>query len=361
MRPALLRPSPAIVFSCGCLLAAGVAGAACSASPAMFTTGTGGAGPAGSQSGAGGGTGGNPNFTTSGTGAGTTSSGGPSTFIAYTHTNKTLFKLDPNQANLGVTKIGDFDCIGGAGQDTSMTDVAVNQAGDVWGVSAKSAYHLVIQGTTVHCEKTIPLGSGSSTFYGLTFAPAGVIDAGETLIAGNTAGELWQIDTTSGTLSQHGTFGTVPADDGHGHTYKYHGKAWELSGDLVFLSNNNMPIGFATVRDCKSPPSSTSCNSTDTLIEIDMAKLKAVGAQDVTLKVRGAIVKKAGCSDTVNTSYGGMYGIAAWNDKVYGFSNKGDIVEIDNTDGSACLLIGGMNHWDGAGVTTSAPVIKPPN
>ena len=139
------------------------------------------------------------------------------------------------------------------------------------------------------------------------------------------------------------------------------GTTWELSGDLVFLSNNNMPVGFATVRDCSKPPSSKNCNSTDTLIEIDMTKLKAVGAQDVTLKVRGQIRKKPGCADTVNTSYGSMYGIAAWNDKVYGFSKKGDIVEIDNNDGSACLLVSGPDLWDGAGVTTSAPIIMPPN
>jgi hypothetical protein len=371
MRPSSLRPSHAILFSSACAVAA------CAASTGTGSfTGSGGTGGAGSssQSGAGGSpsagsTGGSVSFTTSATG--TTSSGGMENFVAYAHINKTLFKLDPNQANLGVTQIGDFDCIGGSGQDSAMTDLAVNQAGDLWGISAKSAYHLVINGTTVHCAKTISLQNVPATFYGLTFAPADVFPPGESLIAGNTNGELWQIDTTSGTLTQHGTFGKVPSSDGHGHSYPSDpattgtkaadstvGTTWQLSGDIVFLSNNGSDVGFATVRDC----SSKGCSKTDTLIEIDVNALKtATAAQSVTKSVRGQVRKKSGCADTA-TGYGSTYGIVAWNDKVYGFTHNGAIVEIDNTDGSACLVVDmPTDFWDGAGLTTSAPIIVPPN
>lgn len=35
---------------------------------------------------------------------------------------------------------------------------------------------------------------------------------------------------------------------------------------------------------------------------------------------------------------GSLFGIEAVYDKVYGFSQMGAVVEINNTDGSACLL-----------------------
>src|SRR5262249_40186164 len=149
---------------------------------------------------------------------------------------------------------------------------------------------------------------------------------------------LHKIDTATGTLQQHGTFGKVPANDGQGNTYANQGKAWELSGDIVFLANNGNPVGFATVRDCPSPPDTSGCNTTHTLIEIDMTKLKTVGSQSVTLKVRGQVVKQAGCGGDP-TVYQQTLGIAAWNDKVYGFSHNGAIIEIDNKDGTACQVV----------------------
>jgi hypothetical protein len=359
--------------------------AACAASGGNhFTTGSGaggpgGAGGAGSTSGetsnSSGSLGGGGSFTTvgSGTTATTSGSGGSTSFIAYAHDNTTLFTLDPAAPTLSVTKVGNFDCIGGSGQDTSMTDVAVDSQGNVWGISSHYVYSLQVQGSKVHCAITIPLNNPKSVkFYALTFAPAGVIDlTKEVLIGGNTAGELWAIDTTNGTLTQHGTLGTVPTHDGQGHNYPVNpgsntgntvGTAWELSGDIVFLANNGNPVGFATVRDCPSPPSSSNCDNTDTLLQIDMNKLKAAGAQSVSLGLRGAVVQKSGCADASNPKgYGSMYGIAAWNDKVYGFSHTGAIVEIDNNTGAACLVLDTANDlWAGAGVTTLAPVTPPP-
>src|SRR5262249_15852728 len=137
----------------------------------------------------------------------------------------------------------------------------------------------------VDCVQIIPLNTASTaTFYGLTFAPAGLLGANEVLVGGNTAGQLWAIDVTNPQmpiLTQHGPFGPVPANDRHGHTYQYTGTEWELSGDIVFLANNGNPLGFATVRNCPSPPSSSSCNSSDTLIELDLNLFKMPGSQVV--------------------------------------------------------------------------------
>jgi hypothetical protein len=78
--------------------------------------------------------------------------------------------------------------------------------------------------------------------------------------------------------------------------------------------------------------------------------------------VRGQVTKAASCSDANNTTYGSMYGIAAYEDKIIGFSHDGFIVSISNADGTACLIhdYSGTIAFDGAGVTTKAPVLAPP-
>lgn len=317
------------------------------------SSGHGGATVASSSSGVGG-------FNPATTGAG---GNGPMDYKIWAHTDTTLFSLDPKDPNLALTQVGSFDCIGGMNQDTSMTDFAVDSNLNLWGVSSKFAYPLTVMGSTVHCGTPIPFTDPKAKFYALTFAPAGVIDPmKEVLVAGNTAGELWAIDG-GGNLSQHGQFGSVPKDDGNGHTYasKNVGKAWELSGDIVFLANNGSPVGFATVRDCPNPPSTSNCNPVNTLIEIDVPKVQPAGAQSVIKSVRGQIVQAQGCNDGTNGDYGNMYGIAAWNDKVYGFSRTGNLVEISVTDGSACLVKAyASDKFAGAGVTTLAPIMPPP-
>jgi hypothetical protein len=314
-------------------------------------------------------------FTTSTTGQGgafgtssTTGAGGAhGSSLVYASTDTTLFTLDPKDPMLPLVQVGDFDCVDPVnGPHKAMVDVAVDMDEHLFGITGHDVMPLTIQGNTVHCGTTITLNSGGAstpTFYALTFAPAGVIDPQkEVLVAGNSAGELWAIDD-AGNATKHGIFGTVPADDGHGHTYAAAnvGKAWELSGDLVFLANGGSPVGFATVRDCPNPPSTTGCSYVDTLIEIDMTKLASPGNQAVIMAVRGQLVKKSGCNDGIVGDYGSMYGIAAWNDKVYGFSRTGNLVSVDTTDGGTCNVKNySPNKFSGAGVTTLAPVVPPP-
>ena len=279
--------------------------------------------------------------------------------MAYAHTNTNLFQLDLSQPSAAPTALGAFDCIGGSGQDTAMTDLAVNAAGEVWGVSVHNVYQLDLTSSpgTVHCAATYPLPSGGATFYGLTFAPAGVIDpSSEVLVAADTAGELWSIEIIAGNvqLTQHGTFGVVPANDGHGHTYANAGKAWELSGDIAFFAKNGSNVGLASVRDCPNPPSAVGCDATDTLVEIDLSLVANPGTQVVTQSVIGEIVKAPGCSDAANTSYGSLYGVASDGTDVFGFSHGGNIVQISATDGTGCLLqTTASDLWVGAASTTA--------
>ena len=280
-------------------------------------------------------------------------------------------------AGLPLTQIGDFDCVlkpgemATPGKVSSMTDSAIDENLAIWSVSSFAVHPITVTGSKVHCGTPIPLTypilmDKNKRFYSLSFAPTGVLDpAKEVLVAGNTAGELWAIDP-NGKITQHGTLGNIPATDGHGHAYANYDpntpKAWEISGDIVFLSNNGKPVGFATVRDCPNPPSPTGCSGVDSLIEIDMSKMAMAGAQSVQKSLRGQVVKRVGCNDSVNAAYGYLYGIATWNDKVYGFGHEGNLVDISLLDGSACLVKNyAASMFSGAAVTTVAPVTPPPS
>jgi hypothetical protein len=293
----------------------------------------------------------------SATGGGSVDSGtpdaGPVLFYAATNTN--LYQLDIKTTSMP-SLVGTFDCIGiGANQDSAMTDLAVDSSGQLWGISSKHFYSLVVQGSTVHCATSTAL-TGTTTFYGLTLVPAGILDPNqEVLLAADSAGELWSISST-GTLTMHGTLGNVPANDGQGHTYASAnvGKAFELSGDLVVLSNGGSPVGYATVRDCPNPPTTTGCNTTDTLVELDLTALQTATTNSVVKAIRGQLVKAASCGDAV-TGYGSTYGITAGNGHVYGFQHAGGIIEVDATNGASCTVQSTTQQWGGAGTSTSTP------
>jgi hypothetical protein len=198
----------------------------------------------------------------------------------------------------------------------------------------------------VHCAATWTLPS-QNVFYGLTFAPENTVAAAETLVAADSGGKFWSIDSQGKTVGL-GNFGKDASN-----------QVYELSGDIVFLANNGTPVGFATVRAC---PNGT-CATVDTLVEIDVTKLKPNNTTSVVKSVRGVLHKGASCTDqTTAPSYGKMYGIAAYEDQVYGFSHDTGILAINNVDASACLIaVPNGILWSGAGVTTVAPVIAPPN
>jgi hypothetical protein len=296
-------------------------------------------------------------------GAGPSNSGGPTGALGggssdagsgtavtlfYAHTNNTLYSMDPTNIAAAPVSVGTFDCIGGGGSNaSSMTDIAVAKDGSLYGVSQKAAYPLSISGTTVHCNATWPLPSAHANFYGLTVAPENTVSTQEVLIAADDGGNLFQIDATTGNTTQVGTLGVDTTSS----------LAWGLSGDIVFVANAGSPLGFATVRTCNSHGT---CQTTDTLIQIDVSQVKP-GTQSVLKAVSGPVNKGSWCTNpTSPTSFGSMYGIVAYQDKVYGFSHSGDVVEIHNTDGSGCLVNSYASmEFAGAGVTTVVPVIAP--
>jgi hypothetical protein len=274
--------------------------------------------------------------------------------VLYAHDDTTLYQLDPANLTAPLQLIGAFDCIGSGygssgggsyGGASSMTDLAVTKDGRLFGVSEGAAYPLSIQGGVVHCMSTWNLPQ--TKFYGLTIAPAGVLGSNEVLIGADGMGGIYEIDQNSGTPTQVGTLGTDPQN----------GRAWELSGDVVFLANGGNPFGYATVRTCSS---SSSCSSTDTLIEVDVHAIHP-GTQSVMKRVIGQVVRGSWCTNPASpATFGSMFGVAAYEDKVFGFSREGDIVEIHNADGTGCLVSAQPSiKFAGAGVTTAAPVVAP--
>ncbi len=261
----------------------------------------------------------------------------------FAHSGATLYQLDPENLTAPPQTIGNFDCIASQqGGATSMTDLAVGKDGTLYGVSEVAAYPLSVHNGVVHCAATWTLPA-NTRFFGLTMAPENTVSANEVLIAANALGQLYRIDPDTGNATQVGTLGVDTVT----------GNPWSLSGDIVFLANSGNPIGFATVRTCGMTGTSI-CSKVDTVIQVDISAIRP-GTQSVLKSVRGA-------AKSSSQTFGSMFGIVAYQDKVIGFSNKGDIVSINNVNGAATLIATVANvKFAGAGVSTLAPVIAPPN
>jgi hypothetical protein len=272
--------------------------------------------------------------------------GGTTVSTIYAHTDTELYTMDPS--TLKVTDIGPFQSaspLGGA-----VTDLAVNALGEVFVNTETAVYHAAVPASgpvNLTLVTTIANQMGQY-FYALGFAPAGVLGSGEGLVAGDNNGELWYIDTSSSSSTPQdlGGFGMDP-----------NGNTWELSGDVVFYTQNGAPTGLATIRSCGS-----SCNATnDSLAAIDMAAL----AQAYASKTAAPTLLKG--TYGAGTSYGDLFGLGAWGDKAYGFARAhsgmpAQLVAIDGTTGAGTSLQTFANitkGWSGAGVTTKAVINVP--
>ncbi|GAC1353071.1 MAG: hypothetical protein NVS3B20_22510 [Polyangiales bacterium] len=277
------------------------------------------------------------------------STGTPGTSTIYVSTDTELWKMDPSTKM--VTKIGAFVY---PGATENITDVAVNGDDQVWVNSVDKVYLAMLPSTgagPVQLTLKLTLPSGSK-FYALGFAPAGVLEKGEGLVAGDSLGDLYYIPTSSPmpTLTKLGSFG--PCLSGDPSPCKV-GDVWQLSGDVVFYTNAGSPRGLATLRACKT--GSAKCNNTnDVVAEVDMTALAT--------KSPSAILRKSLLGSS-GTGFGRTFGLGAWEDKVFGFTfasttAPAQLISIDGTGVGTKLqqfdmLVGG---WSGAGVTTKAKI-----
>ncbi len=276
----------------------------------------------------------------------------PVVSVIYATTNTELWVMNPSTKS--VSKIGAFDF--GSMTVENVTDIAVNGAGDVWVCSEQHVYTAALPagGTgavTLTLKLTLP---STSKFYALGFAPAGVLETGEGLVAGDSLGDLYYIPASSPspTAQKLGGFGGCKSGD---PAECKSGYDWEVSGDVVFYTAGGQPKGLATLRACKS--GTTTCDNTnDVVAEIDMAQL---AKKSPTALLRKQILGGG-------TGYGRTFGVGAWSDKVYGFTyasggtggTSAQLITVGAT-GSGSLeqtfsaLTGG---WTGAGVSTKADI-----
>lgn len=289
--------------------------------------------------------------------------------IVYANTDVDLWSLDPTTK--AVTKIGDF-----AGTTDPITDVAVNGDNAVFVNSETTLYTATLPSggsgpVNLAVKATLP---STAKFYALGFVPKGVLTADEALIAGDGAGNLYYLDVSSSTATAQnlGSFGVFATGDPDPGGKAKPGDLWTLSGDVVFyLDPSGAPQGLATVRTCYTTSSSTKCNAdNDSLVAVDMNALK----NNFTTKSSTASLKKAFISGASGTGTGRLFGLGAWDDKVYAFSRNyngstsspavpPELVSID-ASGTATVLqkfeSAGTpqftNGWSGAGVTTKAKI-----
>jgi hypothetical protein len=285
----------------------------------------------------------------------------------YAHTDDTLYQVDP--VHQTVTMIGPMVGTSDSSTDSTITDLAVDGNGGVWVNSESVVYkaNLPSSGTgTVLLTKVTTIGS-SAKFYALAFAPAGALDPNnETLVGGDSDGNLWSINTMTGASTNLGNFGNDPTTTGN---------VFELSGDLVFyLDSMNNPTGLATIRSCKSGGSSTTCGS-DYLAGVNMANLKtAYTSGTAAATLLGGIYGSTGSGSSFalgsGTTFHDVFGLGAWNSTIFGFTRhtttqtNPELITIDTTSGAGTVVPGlnftFTNGWSGAGVTTKVTITAPP-
>jgi hypothetical protein len=282
----------------------------------------------------------------------------------YAHTDDTLYSVNPMNPS-AVTMIGPMVGTSDSSTDSTITDLAVDGNGDVYVNSESVVYKAILPagGTgTVMLQKVTAI-TGTSRFYALAFAPAGALDANnETLVGGDSNGSLWSINTSTGTTVNLGNFGVDPSTSGN---------TLELSGDIVFyLDAKNTPTGLATIRSCPTGGSSSKCGA-DFLAGVNMANLKTAymsGTAATTLL--GGVYGGSGNSLGAGTGYHDVFGLAAWNSTIFGFTRHTStqanpmLITIDTTSGAGTMVSGTSfsftNGWSGAGVTTKVTITAPP-
>jgi len=267
--------------------------------------------------------------------------------LIYAHSDTELYAMDPGTQ--AITDVGPFD--DGTSSTPVITDLAVDASGNVWVNSETAIYRASVPASpgpvAITLVSKIAVGSGQK-FYALGFAPAGVLDNGETLVAGDNDGVLYAIDG-GGATTELGSFGVDKS-----------GNPYELSGDVVFYTQNGAARGLATVRSCQKGGSCSTTN--DILAEIDVPAMSAAYAS----KTPASSLKKQLLGS--GTGFGRLFGVGAWNDSVYAFarasgSTPAELVRIDASgNGTVIQSFGQISAgWSGAGVTTSAPVTILPN
>jgi outer membrane protein assembly factor BamB len=220
----------------------------------------------------------------------------------FAHSSDTLYRLDPDTGVLST--VGAFQFPPGQGGE-EMTDLAIDADLRIFGVSFGSLYR--IDAETAACTYLAPL---TDSFNGLSFLARGTFDPDqETLVGTSEGGNIYILDPATGASTLLGNYGNFQ----------------ESSGDLVSVED------FGTV-----------------------ATLVGSGGGDVLARID----PQTGHATPIGaTGFDGIWGLAFWKDRLYGFTSDGKVLTIDPTTGVGTQLDAEPTQFWGAGVPTTAPVV----
>lgn len=237
--------------------------------------------------------------------------------LIYAHSGNTLYSFSP-ESHL-VTTVGDFHLDDGS-TPPNMLDLAINEAGEIYTVSRTALYRVDGQTAEVSAVGTLSIDSDES-FNALTFLAVGEYRADrETLVGASNLGTYAEINTTTAAVHILGTY-----PDG-----------WVSSGDLVSVEGLGT---FATVKRDDF--------GADVLVQILFSR---DGSSAITVK---------GTIQSATQGFTKIFGVGYWGRSVYGFTQAGELIQIDPHTGEAELVNGhtGASSFWGAGVTTQAPIL----
>lgn len=236
--------------------------------------------------------------------------------LIYAHSPTTLFTFSPESNT--VIEVGTFTLASGE-EAPDMVDLAVNAEGQVFTTSATALWS--VNPETARATQIDEFDVAErEQFYALTFLTPGTLGSTEVLLGATNMGVYYEIDPRDASVRRLGSY-----PDG-----------WLSSGDLVSVEGAT----YATIRR-------ESDREYDTLAQITFDD-----AGRSTIRVIGPI--RGG-----GTNFRQLFGLGYWGRAVYGFSNSGQLVEIDRTTGAGRLTTTstGTERFWGAGVTTRAPVL----
>lgn len=223
----------------------------------------------------------------------------------YAQSADELYKLDVAKKAFVLVGKWSFDKKSG-----SVTDIAVDGTGQLFAITHADLF--VCNVTTAKCKW---LATMPEAYYGMTLVPKGTVDAtGDAIIGVSQDGDWTRVTPSGGTakLTKLGSFGG----------------GWLCSGDAFSVKG----VGtFATVKKATG--------GNDSLAEVDPKT--------------GKVLKIVG-----DTGVKQLFGLAWWDNVVYGFSADGNAYTLDVTTGKASPVAGiaapkGIKWW-GAGVSTRA-------
>ncbi len=223
----------------------------------------------------------------------------------YAHSASTLFEVDPN--DLSVTVVGDFQWPSGS-LGEQMTDIALDEDGAMVGVSFSAVYS--VDKSTAVCTFLANLQTGM--YNGLSWVEGVGVDPNtKTLVGVNTDGDYIKIDPSTGSSTTIGAYG-----GGLGS-----------SGDLVYVRGAG---AFATA--------SSLSYSTDVLVSVNAGTGQATVIGE--------------------TGFDAIWGLAYWGGTIFGFTDGGQFITIDPATGQGTLVESTAYSFWGAGVTTTAPIVR---